>query len=854
MPRPRNPDGREPKSRSRNGCWSCKARKVKCTEERPSCAKCVKGGYKCDYGIRLNWDGRRSKRPHLKAVQLGEGVMLDGIDFADDGGQPDDGLEAETSFRQLPLPQPIQGTDSSPPSTASSASSMPLTAKGSGQSLSFMPVHVPSGPVAPSSRSSKAVAASTTKAELSFQNFTPATASSLPTTFRFEVQTSAAPVRRASASRAKRTPRVADTARASLSSVGADTSLATDDVRSVSSSVGTADSRRLTMKRPRLDSDVSEKDFAWQWPISPSAGSGSTQSVASPRQTVFPSITSARAAGEVSSPRPSDDSQSLASPHTANTLLQLQAASDFRRLSVSSLLSGPVDLASVSTPPTMSAGPDSPLEAAAGRGEHRSSGRHNGRHEDRHFVYYYGIDCGMRDLDLGTNDDANATSGVAIDAGNYEPPRDRGQPPLEEDSGHDRGGYYTNPVAVRIPRALGQLPPKLTENPMNMLYFHHFINHTARILVPHDDPRSNPFRTILPQMALMNDNLLSLLLAYSAAHRAHVLCQPEPAMRIALWVQDIFPALRKALDDHKKKISNANVATAIMLASLAILSPTTFGYSIPWQTHLMLARQIIAARPEGLRVDHHSTLEGQVCSFLWSWFAYIDVLGGLSGGPTDASPAWILDYKVYNPQDDDEIDCIMGFTTRCVYILSQIAELVRACEPERLRLQGTGSEAWTPSEDLVLRVESLKVDVNDSRVQVPRPCAHLHRTGDIFRWDRKEMEATNEAYHWAALVHLERRVLGKPSDHPDVQGPCLRIVECIDQVRFGGTAENCLLFPLFTAGCELTDVELQKGMLKRMISIEGTAMMQVSSAMALMKRAWSTRKPWETLLTSEFIG
>lgn len=32
---------------------------------------------------------------------------------------------------------------------------------------------------------------------------------------------------------------------------------------------------------------------------------------------------------------------------------------------------------------------------------------------------------------------------------------------------------------------------------MNLLYFHHFIDHTARILVPHDCEK-NPFRTILP--------------------------------------------------------------------------------------------------------------------------------------------------------------------------------------------------------------------------------------------------------------------------------------------------------------------------------------------------------------------
>ena len=35
------------------------------------------------------------------------------------------------------------------------------------------------------------------------------------------------------------------------------------------------------------------------------------------------------------------------------------------------------------------------------------------------------------------------------------------------------------------------------------------------MLVPYDDPQSNPFRIILPEMALKNDNLLSLLLAYS---------------------------------------------------------------------------------------------------------------------------------------------------------------------------------------------------------------------------------------------------------------------------------------------------------------------------------------------------
>ena len=64
-----------------------------------------------------------------------------------------------------------------------------------------------------------------------------------------------------------------------------------------------------------------------------------------------------------------------------------------------------------------------------------------------------------------------------------------------------KGGYYAKPVPIHIPRLLSPLPPTLLESPINMLYFHHFINHTARILVPHDC-YLNPFATVLPASML----------------------------------------------------------------------------------------------------------------------------------------------------------------------------------------------------------------------------------------------------------------------------------------------------------------------------------------------------------------
>ena len=66
----------------------------------------------------------------------------------------------------------------------------------------------------------------------------------------------------------------------------------------------------------------------------------------------------------------------------------------------------------------------------------------------------------------------------------------------------EHGRYYratllgVTPIDMEIPRAYLPLPDLLSAKPMNLLYFHHFINNTARILVAHDCD-SNPFRTLL---------------------------------------------------------------------------------------------------------------------------------------------------------------------------------------------------------------------------------------------------------------------------------------------------------------------------------------------------------------------
>lgn len=447
----------------------------------------------------------------------------------------------------------------------------------------------------------------------------------------------------------------------------------------------------------------------------------------------------------------------------------------------------------------------------------------------------YGVDRGFPDLDLPKNNDSLALNGLTPAmsspglyrhgshgaADNQDAFAEFGIGIYSADPAHSERGYYADAVTVSIPQSLGELPPTLRDNPMNLLYFHHFLNHTARILVPHDC-NENPFRTILPKMALHDVNLLHLLLAYSASHRARLLKHAEPANRIALWVEDIFPSLSRALNDPSSQISNANLATAIMLASLEIISPNTFGVPIPWQSHLDVARRMLMARGGARSIHKKDT----VSYFLSRWFAYLDVVGSLSGGKK-GPPLFGGDHWAIEGEDDFQIDCVNGFTSRCVGMLARIAELAKQSDSERIDSDGAIIEDWTPSPHIAAVAQELKTNLQAPRTHKYKGCPHRNSNDAAAVWDSIEMVATNEAFHWAGLIHLHRRVLQTPAYDPEVQRPVREIVIALDRVRKGGTAEACLLFPMFTAGCQAREEWQREKLLERLRSVEGSGMTQV---------------------------
>ncbi|EXJ85970.1 hypothetical protein A1O1_06339 [Capronia coronata CBS 617.96] len=56
MGRRRRPGQLPPKPRTRAGCLTCRSRKVKCDEQRPTCHRCQISRRQCDYGSEIRWE------------------------------------------------------------------------------------------------------------------------------------------------------------------------------------------------------------------------------------------------------------------------------------------------------------------------------------------------------------------------------------------------------------------------------------------------------------------------------------------------------------------------------------------------------------------------------------------------------------------------------------------------------------------------------------------------------------------------------------------------------------------------------------------------------------------------------
>ncbi|KAJ5820460.1 hypothetical protein N7474_006051 [Penicillium riverlandense] len=804
MPRPRRPGAPEPKRRSRKGCWPCKARKVKCGEEKPSCLNCQRQGEDCDYSVRLNWGGRtkRSSVDSPNSQSSGHGGSV--ISFS----------------------EPVTFNTTSSAQLPTSVTSIPADV---GQPATF----ASPGAISPGTTASVGI----------FESPKPPSGSDVTSPSQLELQFTTWPE--------QSSPLTTSTSSEPLSHYPFGQH-AFDSVSYTAPADQGSNLRSFSVFNLQ-PSSVSQ-------PVSFLRGS-LEESSHPPGSPTFQNDNN-QFAGDV---QISDFEHGTGyhMPERGGTSQNSPAAGE-----LASLLSSPHG---ISMPETSTSSPSAhgltPTILASSYDRHRGS-IHNSRAPSRNeqaadnssvaqnkwkayltsVTDNYGLDSGRPDRDLSFNNDHAAidiNNALDLTSSRWRS-EDAGSSPQPFSHNPDCSGYYVSPVPVNIPRYLSPLPSTLLENPINLMYFHHFINHTSRMLVPHDC-EDNPFMSVLPSMAIGDPNLLNLLLAYSASHRARYLGHPEPANRIAHWVSDVFPSLRMALEVSNEDITDSHLATAIMLVSLKIVSPGTFEVPITWQSHLKLARGLFMARSERIARPGN-----RIGAFFARWLGYIDTVGALSC--RQAGPPLMLYQSVLrtccspDQYDEFQVDCFTGFTPRTGVFLLRLAQLVQQCDNQRFDEMGNFCRNWHPSADIVMEAHAVLGDFEDLGERAhDNPHHHLGV-------EALEMMATQEAFRCAGLLHLHRRVLGSPSDSFAVKEALRKLVAALGRMRPGASTEVCSLLPIFTAGCESQDFTQRTKLLDRFMVLEKSGLKQIQDARQLMQRCWKEKLPWVALAEGQFLG
>jgi transcription factor-like protein len=321
-------------------------------------------------------------------------------------------------------------------------------------------------------------------------------------------------------------------------------------------------------------------------------------------------------------------------------------------------------------------------------------------------------------------------------------------------------------------------------------------------------------------VAVEDEDLLNLLLAYSACHRAMLLKHDPPANRIANWVQHVFQKLITSAT-----ISLNIVATSIIFASLEIIAPSAFGVMTTWRQYLHSTRGMLEARASSrARYFEDRTF------FLSRWFGYLDIIGSLSGPQSEAPTNFDL-YWVEDPNEPDGvIDCFFGCTMLCMKLLGQVATLVKEAQYLRLDEKRRVRSKWAPSPIIKQKADRLLEELLESVSFGGRTCPHeVMSPGSVEsqKLDLRELETTNTLYHWAGIIQLRRRVLNNAQDSYEVKEAVSFVLDNLDKIRAGSPAEACLLFPIFTAGCEAMDTDQRQRVKSRISDIEGFGMKQV---------------------------
>lgn len=448
-------------------------------------------------------------------------------------------------------------------------------------------------------------------------------------------------------------------------------------------------------------------------------------------------------------------------------------------------------------------------------------------------------------------------------------------------------------LSESIPPLLIPLPEILIEVPFYRNLMHFWVNVASQNLVPAPSYiySDNPFKVLLPQMAMEYPSILTTLLAFAASIRS-LLLGPDnvPTEIVEQLLARSCNELLKLLKDKDEATSDGTLATVLLLSCYESFQSNDFDRH---RTHALGARQIVMARkcflscgsPESDKSSSSSISsksskgkESDIAFFLMRWFIYVDVMGALSA--TKNSHKYLtsenghyqpiesvanltdLDSSSIEVDRKSDIDHLLGFDIRVLPQLTDIALLIRKSE-SYIEQAGAGcsslpitiitaalevKESITSAYEIGEARRQAKLDsIIDYKIQrkkesqktdSPPNLSNIMQQYDILR-------ATNKIFCDMGLLNLYRRVLRVPRESPIIQDLAEGIGLILEStIESKSSAEICSIFCLFCAACETLDPNMRALFYNRFTKLTEMGNINAMKSLQIMSRCWDTGEDW----------
>ncbi|AQZ11944.1 hypothetical protein BZL39_C08760 [Zygosaccharomyces parabailii] len=406
-----------------------------------------------------------------------------------------------------------------------------------------------------------------------------------------------------------------------------------------------------------------------------------------------------------------------------------------------------------------------------------------------------------------------------------------------------------------------------------------FVNETSQFFIGlNSQERPNPYRTILPGMALSSPTLLKLLVAFGAKHRKMLGVLEEETMFQSLedsghTLMDFESVgenlLRQSLEEVSEKLSqpfdcldDCTLAIVLLISNLHIFSGEGGG---GWRTHYNGAKMV------ALRLKANDKREGRVIPYKWDphphffvlrWFIYLAVIGCLSSARFsygfEETNTLEFDFGFEKDFSWDE-NMMKNFEDINPFNGMDHAVLAYLTEVSQLIMQ---KKYYESSRKYELIDEAIKLDykilnylkTSEHRRDQLLQSHILHNESPhnsrIQNYDL--LRNTNLIIGLTGVLQLRRRVVELSQDSELVKELVLRITNLIIlRIPLHSSALCSILFCLFTVGCELVDdrmIDYRKGYLDRLDALWRKGFKNASQAAKIMKESWRLKKAWWILL------